>query len=58
MVFIWPFIHAFLAALITTWDVLPPTSKAYDLVPNHIVAKYVAFSAFRNGVMSRPLSLA
>jgi hypothetical protein len=39
MVLIWPFIHAFLATIITTWDVLPPTSKAYDLVPTHIKAK-------------------
>ncbi|GAB5031625.1 Hypothetical protein NocV09_00601780 [Nannochloropsis oceanica] len=38
-IFVWPIIHAFLAALITTWDVLPPTSKAYDMVPNHIVAR-------------------
>lgn len=46
--FIWPIIHAFLAALITTWDVLPPTSKAYDLVPNHIVARYVFACASHN----------
>jgi len=37
---LWPLL-SFTVAMITSWDIIPPDSKAYDLVPPKIAQQYV-----------------
>jgi hypothetical protein len=39
MVVVWGIIHAALAAIVTSWSIVPPNSRVYDLVPPHILAR-------------------